>query len=540
MANLARRLGLSILLTAFTLLTAGAVGVPAHADRVTATKNDVTMELRKDGVLHVAEKITLSGGPLRRTLLTRTRYDNGNDRVYRLSNVRGATFDGTTMTISGSGTVEYDVRGAVTPLSGGEELRWYAVAGPAEHVTVTVTGPGRAENISCFAGEPASAIGCTGASIDETGATSMFEQQGLRDGEVLTIVVGYPKGATGATPILERRFELANAFTLNMVTGGSLALLLLLLCGGVGLLYWTRGRDARVVGAQSGAVVGHQNGQFTPPNDVRPGQIGTLIDEQADVIDVTATVVDLAVRGYLRIDEQPRQAYDAPDWLLVRMPSAPVASLLPYERALYDAVFEGRDAVLLSQLHGSFTAGLSKVRDELYRDVVTQGWFARRPDSVRTRWTTVGVIAAVLGVVVTVALAWFTTYALLGLALIIAGAALSVGGHYMPAKTSKGAAVLAQTLGFREHLMTDEIGDIPPAQRIELFSRYLPYAVVFDSVDRWARVVATIHGDGRPADNLYWYQGPAEWDLSKFADSMRTFTMTTSGAISAARLFRSF
>ncbi|MGI5485701.1 DUF2207 domain-containing protein [Microtetraspora malaysiensis] len=540
MANLARRLGLSILLTAFTLLTAGAVGGPAHADRVTATKNDVTMELRKDGVLHVAEKITLSGGPLRRTLLTRTRYDNGNDRVYRVSNVRGATFDGTTMTISGSGTVEYDVRGAVTPLSGGEELRWYAVAGPAEHVMVTVTGPGRAENISCFAGEPASAIGCTGASIDETGATSMFEQQGLRDGEVLTIVVGYPKGATGATPILERRFELANAFTLNMVTGGSLALLLLLLCGGVGLLYWTRGRDARVVGAQSGAVVGHQNGQFTPPNDVRPGQIGTLIDEQADVIDVTATVVDLAVRGYLRIDEQPRQAYDAPDWLLVRMPSAPVASLLPYERALYDAVFEGRDAVLLSQLHGSFTAGLSKVRDELYRDVVTQGWFARRPDSVRTRWTTVGVIAAVLGVVVTVALAWFTTYALLGLALIIAGAALSVGGHYMPAKTSKGAAVLAQTLGFREHLMTDEIGDIPPAQRIELFSRYLPYAVVFDSVDRWARVVATIHGDGRPADNLYWYQGPAEWDLSKFADSMRTFTMTTSGAISAARLFRSF
>ncbi|MFF3663996.1 DUF2207 domain-containing protein [Microtetraspora malaysiensis] len=540
MANLVRRLGLSILLTALTLLTAGAVGGPAHADRVTATQDDVTMELRKDGVLHVAEKIKLSGGPLRRTLLTRTRYDNGNDRVYRVENVRGATFDGTTMTISGSGTVEYDVRGAVTPLSGGEELRWYAVAGPAEHATVTVSGPGRAENISCFAGEPASAIGCTGASIDETGATSMFEQQGLRDGEMLTIVVGYPKGATGAGPILERRFELANAFTLNMVTGGALALLLLVLCGGIGLLYWTRGRDARVVGARSGMVVGHQNGQFAPPNDVRPGQIGTLIDEQADVIDVTATIVDLAVRGYLRIDEQPRQAYDAPDWLLVRMPSAPVASLLPYERALYDAVFEGRDAVLLSQLQGSFTTGLSKVRDGLYRDMVTQGWFARRPDSVRTRWTTVGVIAAVLGVVVTVALAWFTTYALLGLALIIAGAALAVGGQYMPAKTSKGATVLAQTLGFREHLMSGEIGDIPPAQRIELFSRYLPYAVVFDSVDRWARVVASIHGDGRPADNLYWYQGPAEWDLSKFADSMRTFTMTTSGAISAARLFRSF
>ncbi|GLW96421.1 DUF2207 domain-containing protein [Microtetraspora sp. NBRC 16547] len=537
MVDLARRIGLAVL---FAVLALGAFGTPAHADRVSVTKDDVTMELRKNGVLHVVEKITLSGAPLRRTLPTRTRYDDGNDRVYRISNLRGASFDGDTITFLDSGTVEYDVTGAVTPLSGGEELRWSAVAGPAEHVTVSVSGPGRAENLSCFAGEPASAVGCTGASIDETGATVTFEQQGLRDNEVLTIVVGYPKGATGAGPILEHRFELANAFTLDAVTGGALALLLLLLGGGVGLLYWTRGRDARVVGAQSGVVIGHRNGQFTPPDDVRPGQIGTLIDEQADVIDVTATIVDLAVRGYLRIDEQPRQAYDAPDWLLVRLPSAPVDSLLPYERALYDSVFDGRDAVLLSQLRGSFTAGLSKVRDELYRDVVTQGWFARRPDSVRTHWTTVGVAATFLGVAATVALAWFTTYALLGLALIIAGAALAVGGQYMPAKTAKGAGALARTLGFREHLATGEIGDIPPAQRIELFSRYLPYAVVFDSVDRWARVVATIHGDGRPADNLYWYQGPAEWDLSKFADSMRTFTMTTSGAISAARLFRSF
>ncbi|MCC5579667.1 DUF2207 domain-containing protein [Microtetraspora sp. AC03309] len=537
MVDLARRLGLAALFAVLALLT---VGTPAHADPATVAKDDVTMELRKDGVLHVVEKITLSGAPMRRTLLTRTRYDDGNDRVYRVSNLKGASFDGEAITFTGSGTVEYDVTGAVTPLTGGEELRWFAVAGPAEQVTVTVSGPGRAESLSCFAGEPASAIGCTGASIDETGAAATFEQQGLRDGEVLTIVVGYPKGATGAAPILEHRFELANAFTLNAVTGGALALLLLLLGGGVGLLYWTRGRDARVVGAQSGVVVAHQNGQFTPPDGVRPGQIGTLIDEQADVIDVTATIVDLAVRGYLRIDEQPRQAYDAPDWLLVRLPSAPVASLLPYERALYDAVFDGRDTVLLSQLHGSFTAGLGKVRDELYQDVVTQGWFARRPDSVRTRWTTVGVVATVLGVVATVALAWFTTYALVGLALIIAGAALAVGGQYMPAKTAKGAAVLAHTLGLREHLASGEIGSIPPAQRIELFSRYLPYAVVFDGVDRWARVVASIDGDGRPADNLYWYQGPAEWDLSKFADSMRTFTMTTSGAISAARLFRSF
>ena len=62
--------------------------------------------------------------------------------------------------------------------------------------------------------------------------------------------------------------------------------------------------------------------------------------------------------------------------------------------------------------------------------------------------------------------------------------------------------------------------------------------MVFDSVERWAGTVADVGGDGEQADNLYWYEGPAEWDLSNFAESMRSFTLATSGAISASRQFR--
>ncbi|MBO3747295.1 DUF2207 domain-containing protein [Streptosporangiaceae bacterium NEAU-GS5] len=500
----------------------------AHADG-NAT-DAVTLELRANGVLHVKDVIT--GGPVTRTLVTRTRYDDAADRIFQISNVTGGTFDGTTLT--GDGTVEYDVTGAVTPIDQGEELRWF-LPGPAAKVTVTVGGPAQVQNLSCFAGDLAAAVGCTTATMDETGATAQFEQENLGAGQALTVVVGYPAGATNARPVLEHRFELAAAFTVDMVTGGALALLLVLLLGGFGLVYWTRGRDARVVTA-GGVPTASGNGYVSPPDGVRPGQIGTLIDEQADVIDVTATIVDLAVRGYLRIDEQPRQAYEAPDWVLVKLPNAPAGGLLPYEKALLDAIFDGRESVRLSQLRGGFTTALGRVRDALYRDVVSQGWFARRPDAVRSRWTTLGLLVTALGVVATVVLAWLTTYGLLGLAVIIAGAALTVGGQYMPAKTASGASALAHTLGFREHLSAGDIGQVPDGQRVEMFSRYLPYAVVFDSVDRWARVVAAIRSDG---DNLYWYHGPAEWDLSRFADSMRTFTLTTSGALSAARVFRS-
>ncbi|GAA3530181.1 DUF2207 domain-containing protein [Nonomuraea rosea] len=524
----------TLVATALTLTAAPAVAAEA------GITDEVTMTLGKNGILHVVEKIGGASGQLKRMFITRTRYDDSNDRVYRISNVKGGTLAGDVLTVTGQ-TVEYDVMGAVTSSGGVEELRWFAVNGWNTQVakaTVKVDGPGQVQNLSCFAGELTSAIGCTSASMDHSATQADFEQENIGQGQALTVVVGYPKGSSGGTPILEKRFSLAAAFTLNTVTGGALAGLLLLLLGGLGLLYWTRGRDARVAGHESGALDPVQNGHFSPPDGVRPGQIGTLVDEQADVIDVTATIVDLAVRGFLRIDEQPRQTYDAPDWLLVRLPNAPVNTLLPYELALYQAIFDGRDAVLLSQLSGAFASHLGKVRDALYADVVKQGWFARRPDTERTRWTTIGVILIGIGLVATVALAWFTTYGLLGLGLVIAGGALAVGGQYMPAKTAKGSAALAHTMGFREYLFSGELGEVPEQHRVELFSRYLPYAVIFDGVEHWSRVVASVTGNGHPSDNLYWYHGPAEWDLSKFAGSMRTFTTTTSGAISATRQFR--
>jgi hypothetical protein len=541
MVDLARRAVLAMTLAALMVSPA----LAARAQTANLTRDALTLELRQGGVLHVREQITFSGGGPARTLLTRTRYDDTDDRLFQISGFKG---DGTladgkiTLTGTGKATLEYDVSGAVTPGGGAEELRWYAVSGwsvPVDLATVKVTGPATIQNLSCFAGELASAVGCTTAEMDHTGTIATFEQQGLGASQALTVVVGYPRGASGGRPILERRFDLAGAFALTPLTGGTLVALLVLLLGGIGLLYRTRGRDARAAGRPSEAVSPVQNGHFTPPDGVRPGQIGTLFDEQADVVDVTATIVDLAVRGYLRIDEQPRHAYDAPDWMLVKLPNAPVDALLPYELALYEAIFDGDGPVPLSRLHGSFSAGLDKVRDALYQDVVSQGWFSHRPDAVRNRWTTIGVILSVAGVVATVLLAWFTTYGLLGPALIIAGAALAVGGQYMPAKTAKGAAALAHTLGFRDYLASPRLDEVPPAQRVELFSRYLPYAVIFDSVDPWARVVASVNGNGQRADNLYWYHGPAEWDLSNFADSMRAFTTTTSGAISASRRLRS-
>jgi len=541
----------------------------AAAERV--IKDDVLLQVRQGGVTHARETIVYEFGgksELRRSFVTKIHDSVTKDRVFKIENVRATSPDGgpakvstsssgTTTTVKVSGgqangrhtvVLEYDLRGTIAQIGGGEELRWTAIGGwkvPVDDAQVTVGGGTPIRSINCFSGALDSNLGCSQFYFSDHAHTqALFKQGRLLPDEYMTVIVGFPAGATGGKAIYERRHTAATAFSVNGVTGTALLGLLILLLGGVGVLYMLRGRDARVVAqkAAEGDQAPVAGAEFEPPDGVRPGQIGTLIDEQADVIDVTATIVDLAVRGYLLIEEEDREVTGKLDWELQRL-QRPVNDLLPYEQLLLDALFTAPDggpraAVKLSELGGTFSAQLARVRSAMYADVVQQGWFARRPDTVRSRWTIAGFVLTGIGVAATIALALFTDLALIGLAVVVAGAALAYGGQYMPAKTARGATVLAHTIGFRAFL---ERGAIPaegqggPQQRIALFSRFLPYAVVFDLVPMWAKTVEDAGVREKGADNLYWYEGPAEWDLSKFAESMRTFTLATSGSISQSR-----
>jgi predicted membrane protein DUF2207 len=524
--------------------------------------DDVVLSVGAGGVVKAKETIVydFADSPgLRRDFVTRTRESDTRDRIFTVENVKASSPNGgptavsvtqsgdrTVVQVTGGGTqlsgrhttvLEYDVHGAIAPLSGADELRWTAVGGwavPITSATVTVDAGTEIRSFNCFAGALGSSVGCTQFFTDDTHTHAEFRQQNMLPRDYVTVIVGYPVGTTDAQPRYELRRTLATAFTVNKITGGALIGLLILLLGGFAALYQLRGRDSRTVDrhAAEGDHTPVKGMSFEPPDGVRPGQIGTLIDEQADVIDVTATVVDLAVRGYLLIEEETN------DWCL-RKQDRPTDDLLPYESTLFNALFSGRDTVKLSELGGTFAGDLAKVRAALYDDVVKQGWFTRRPDTVRTWWTTSGMVLTALGVAATIALGLFTNLALIGLAVVIGGAALAIGGQYMPAKTARGATVLAHTIGFRAYLGRGEASDVEARQRIAMFSRYLPYAIVFDSVQKWAKTVEDTGAEADHSDNLYWYEGPAEWDLSGFAASMHTFTLATSGAISQTRQFRS-
>lgn len=178
---------------------------------------------------------------------------------------------------------------------------------------MVVDAPNPPQALSCEAGEPLSSIYCTSSDMGGPQAlVARFLQTDLEPGQTFDIVVSYPRGTAESTLILSRSWSLTSAFAITPVTAGVFGLLLAVLIGGLVLLIWVRGRDERALRSEARKAdhapvepgVGGSL-QFHPPDNVHPGQIGTLIDEQADVVDITATVVGL---GGARLSTDRRTA----------------------------------------------------------------------------------------------------------------------------------------------------------------------------------------------------------------------------------------
>jgi uncharacterized protein (TIGR04222 family) len=247
------------------------------------------------------------------------------------------------------------------------------------------------------------------------------------------------------------------------------------------------------------------------------------------VLDVSATLVDLAVRGFLLIQEIPKEGWlGKADWRLIKL-EQPDDDLLTYERRLLDGIFRDGDEILISELKNTFAERLKGVQESLYADAVRRKWFSERPDKVRNRWYALGVLALIVAVGVTVALAAFTHWGLLGLPLILAAVLLLFAGKRMPARTAKGTAMLRRVRGFRTVIETAETHMSQWAEKESVFTRFLPFAVVFGLTDKWAKAFEAL---GIQPDTS-WYVSAHPFAYGAFAQSMDGFAVTTGGTIAS-------
>src|SRR5712664_890531 len=326
--------------------------------------------------------------------------------------------------------------------------------------------------------------------------------------EGLTAVVGWDKGVVTAPTAADRALATVSS---NWPLLIPIPVFLLAFFS-----WWRRGRDPR---RRPIAV------QYEPPPKMTPAEAGTLLDNSADMRDITATLVDLAVRGQLRIEEHQNPKLfglfgGGVEYTLHRLTQG--ESLAAHESRVFGGIFDGRgESVELSALKDEFYKELSPIRDAIFDELTGNGFYRDRPDKVKQKWMGIAVaVALVIGVGGT----YLSKLTLLTpvpfvIAGVVSAIIVAIFAQIMPARTEAGTRALEQVLGFEEFLRRVEAEHL---KRIiighpELLDKYLPYAMAFGVEQQFARAFEGIYTEAPR-----WYVGPSmmNFNVGHFTSSM--------------------
>lgn len=578
LAGMNRVVGGVVVAVVLVLGTAGAASADTGGESIESYRIDY--EIKADGVVHVKEdfRYNFSGsdhhGP-ERLISTREPAGDDRDRIYTISNATASSdtsapddvdvsdlgddtrirIGDPEITVSGQQqyTLEYDIEGGLNSVGGRGELYWDAAGPewdvPIDDLTVTVRAPGAGiSKQRCLFGTPGSDDPCDNSALSAGEAT--FEQARVEPGEVLTVVAAFSlDDVTVPAPVLAERPSPLDQFVPTPLSGGIAAALLAF--GMVPFAFTLRGRrDLRYAGVTpgqlppSGVAAATERApaqgadevavQFVPPAGITAGEAGALLRRKLSTVDTTATLIDLAVRGYLHIDGS------GGSWTLTaRRP--PDNTLRPHELALLSGLFRNSPTISLGRSSRTLVSVVKQVNHALARSAVERGWF--RKLSATTGFPVGAVIGLVFGgwmlfvfalpaMGILQALGLKFQFGLVGISLVVM-IGLLIATFVLRRRRGRlpaGYAAHYQVLGFKRYLETAEAEQLRFEEGENIFSRYLPWAIVFGLTHRWAQICERLAQQGRIPPDVDWYHGSQAWSYAGFTSSYAAFSsaVTTS------------
>ncbi len=399
--------------------------------------------------------------------------------------------------------IRYRVHGGLRYYPGGDQLYWKAIydnrAGPIRSARLSVTFPQDVPRDQLLATVYPGGL-ASGPDVPDP-RTVQFSAQNVTAQTGLEVRVQFPHGLVqGSPPPWQATADAADHWNQDIrPILDFLALLVGLAIPVVGLVivfltWYTKGRDPRVSGVPE---VLEQ-----PPSDLPPGVAGTLVDEQADVQDVLATLLDLARRGIIQIQEEqnPELLGSSRDFVITQVQPNPIG-LRAFERTVLAAVLPGGQPTRVSEMKGRFQAHIPLFRQQLFDEAVRAGLFNESPERSRQHYRAIALALLVLslvGGIVSVILFGsrvdliFVPFVGLG----IVGLVLAWTSRAMARRTRAGALEAARWRAFGRYLAQSELRD----GHQDVLERYLPYAVALGADREWLRKFASV---GTPPPRWY-------------------------------------
>jgi hypothetical protein len=384
--------------------------------------------------------------------------------------------------------IAYRVRNATRFFDQYDEFYWNVTGNdwpvPIDHATATVhfpDGAGGSLRAQAFTGVYRSTE--HNASAKAEGATAEFETNNplpMRGG--LTIDVYIPKGILSQPSSLTKLFWFIGGNPAVFLPPVTLVVMF--------VLWWYAGRDPDP--GMSVAPI------YEPPPGVTPAEAGTLLDDRIHPRDITSTIVDLAVRGFIKIEEVDDKGlvFHHKDYVFHLL--KPVAewtdkSLAPHERVMLENIFQGGQETRLSALKNRFYTAIPVIRQDIMAALKLKGIYSLDPESANGYS-----IGAAICILIPCALIQYLGWAdfLSSVPVVIVCALMSAAiwwlfARVMTAKTIKGARTHIAVLGFQEFMNrvdAERLKVMPP----DTFEKFLPYAMALGVEHHWAQAFAGI------------------------------------------------
>lgn len=408
--------------------------------------------------------------------------------------------------------IEYTSNHAIRHYPDYDELYWNATGNDwpvnIQQSTVEVTFPKNLDaqkiKLTCFSGSTGSKEQNCTSSIDKTeDGTQLFSFKAtkeLKTKEGLTIAVAFPKGVISEIapiPYIRENYYNSNNPDSGPIDWVTVFFTIFTFPIGLSIIYfiiWLMvGRDPK---AERSTIVP----TFDPPENLKPAQIGALTRDYIKDQDLSATIVDLCVRGYIKIKELKDKDYEfikLKDFNSTNGQSSINSTLKDYEKELLMSIFKEGQTRKLSSLNTHFAKSYKKIQTQIYDGLVNKGYYSVSPEKVITKYEKVGSVffglAFFLGIGFEIAL---------GASFLLAAILTFIFGRLMPRKTALGSNVSVQILGMVEYIKTAEKDRLKFQEKENIFEKMLPYAMVLGVADKWTKAFADIYTT--PPD---WYEG---------------------------------
>ncbi|HXP40264.1 MAG TPA: DUF2207 domain-containing protein [Candidatus Acidoferrales bacterium] len=267
------------------------------------------------------------------------------------------------------------------------------------------------------------------------------------------------------------------------------------------ILWWYAGRDP-----DPGMSVAPM---YEPPTGISPAEAGTLLDDRIHPRDITSTIVDLAVRGFIKIEETDDEGllFHHKDYIFhLLQKRQDWNGLAPHERVMMENIFtDDVPDTRLSSLKNRFYTAVPVVRTDIMSALKQKGIYTLDPESANA-YSFGAAFCIVIPFAIIQYFGWadfFSSVPMLILSILISALIWWLFARVMTAKTVKGARTHIAVLGFQEFMNrvdADRLKVMPP----NTFEKFLPYAMALGVEHHWAQAFA-----GIIKDPPGWYAAPA-------------------------------